>query len=115
MMNAKAGGFAHKPIQSHRKSTMHFDQGKPVFIIDDPDATPWVMQAHTSLVDSSINYDTLKDMAPKLRLPTEWKYRVVTLDKDLTITTRGGFAWIAQENLQNTYDACKDNACNFKP
>ena len=54
-------------------------------------------------------------MGPKLKLPDGWKYRVVTLDKDLNITTPGGFAWITQDNLQNTYDACKDKACNFQP
>ena len=88
----KAGEMANKPIQSHRKSTMHFDKGKPVFIIDDSDGTPWVMQAYSAIVDPSINYDALKDMGPKLQLPAGWKYRVVTLDKDLDITTPGGFA-----------------------
>jgi hypothetical protein len=115
MANIKPGEMAYKPIQSHRNSTMHFDKGKPVFIIDDPDGTPWVMQAWSAIVDPSLNYDALKDMGPKLQLPTGWKYRVATLDKDLNITTPGGFAWITQDNLQNTYDACKDNACNFKP
>jgi len=42
-------------------------------------------------------------------------YEGYKIDKDLTITTPGGFAWITQDNLQNTYDACKDNACNFQP
>ena len=115
MANLKPGEMAYKPVQSHRKSTMHFDKGKPVFIVDDPEGTPWVMQAYSAIVDPSINYDALKDMGPKLKLPEGWKYRVVTLDKDLNITTPGGFAWITQDNLQNTYDACKDNACNFKP
>jgi hypothetical protein len=70
MMDTKAGGFAYKPIQSHRKSTMHFDKGKPVFIVDDPEGTAWVMQAYSGIVDPSITYDTLKDMGPKLQLPT---------------------------------------------
>jgi hypothetical protein len=94
---------------------MHFDKGKPVFIIDDPQGTPWVMQAWSAIVDPSLTYDTLKDMGPKLQLPTGWKYRVVTLKEDLNIVTPGGFAWITQDNLQNTYDACKDGACNIKP
>lgn len=73
------------------------------------------MQAYSGIVDPSINYDSLKDMGSKLQLPAGWKYRVVTLDKDLTITTPGGFAWIMQDNFQNTYDACKEGACNYKP
>jgi hypothetical protein len=52
------------------------------------------MQAYSGIVDPSITYDTLKDMGPRLKLPEGWKHRVVTLDKDLNITTPGGFAWI---------------------
>jgi hypothetical protein len=26
-----------------------------------------------------------------------------------------GYNWIVQDELQNTYDACKEGACNFKP
>src|SRR5271165_5599765 len=29
----------YKPLQSHRKSTMHFDKGKPVFILEDPEGS----------------------------------------------------------------------------
>ena len=40
---------------------------------------------------------------------------VVTLDKDLTISTPEGYNWLTQDELENTYDACKEGACNFKP
>jgi hypothetical protein len=115
MLDMKAGGFAYKAIQSHRKSTMHFDKGKPVFILEDPDGTPWVMQAYSAIVDPSITYDALKDLGSKLKPPAGWKYRVVTLKEDLILSTPQGYNWITQDELQNTYDACKDGACNFKP
>jgi hypothetical protein len=105
----------YKPLQSHRQSTMHFDKGKPVFIIDDAEGTPWVMQAFGQLVDPNLTYDGLKDIGSRLKLPAGWKYRVVTLDKDLTISTPQGYNWIVQDDLQNTYDACKEGACNYKP
>jgi hypothetical protein len=105
----------YKPLQSHRQSTMHFDKGKPVFIIDDAEGTPWVMQAFGQLVDPNLTYDGLKDICSRLKLPAGWKYRVVTLDKDLTISTPQGYNWIVQDDLQNTYDACKEGACNYKP
>ena len=94
MLDMKAGGFAYKAIQSHRKSTMHFDKGKPVFILDDPDGTPWVMQAWSEIVDPSLTYDGLKDLGSKLKPPAGWKYRVVTLDKDLILSTPQGYNWI---------------------
>jgi hypothetical protein len=56
----KPGELAYKSIQSHRKSSMTFHKGNPVFILDDPEGTPWVMQAYSMFVDTSVNYDTLK-------------------------------------------------------
>ncbi len=32
-----------------------------------------------------------------------------------TVSTPKGYNWIVQDELQNTYDACKEGACNFKP
>jgi hypothetical protein len=115
MANLKPGELAYKSLQSHRKSSMTFEKGKPVFILDDPEGTPWVMQAYSAFVDTTLTYDTLKDLGGKLKPPAGWKYRAVTLDKDLTISTPQGYNWITQDDLQNTYDACKEGACNFKP
>jgi hypothetical protein len=105
----------YKPLQSHRKSTMHFDKGKPVYILEDSEGTPWVMQAFGQIVDPSLTYDGLNDLGSKLKPPAGWKYRVVTLKEDLTISTPQGYNWIVQDELQNTYDACKEGACNIKP
>ena len=35
---------------------MTFEKGKPVFILDDPDGTPWVMQAYSAIVDPSLTH-----------------------------------------------------------
>ena len=105
----------YAPLQSHRKSSMTFFKGKPVFILEDPQGTPWVMQAYGQLVDKTLTYDGLKDLASKLKPAPGWKYRVAVLDKDLTISTPQGYNWIVQDELQNTYDACKEGACNFQP
>ncbi len=105
----------YQPLQSHRRSTMTFDKGKPVFILDDPEGTPWVMQAYGQMVDKTLTYDGLKDLASKLKPPAGWKYRVAVVDRDLTISTPRGYNWIVQDELQNTYDACKEGACTFKP
>ena len=111
----KPGELAYKSIQSHRKSSMTFEKGKPVFILDDPEGTPWVMQAYSMFVDSTVNYDTLKDLGSRLKLPGGWKFRAPVLDKELTISTPQGYNWITHDKLHNTYDACKEGACNSKP
>jgi hypothetical protein len=111
----KAGVEPYKPLKSHRKSTFIFQKGKPVFILEDPDGTPWVMQAFSKIIDPNLTYDSLKNLGAKLKLPPGWKYRVAVLDKDLMISTPQGYNWIVQDNLQNTYDACKEGASNYKP
>jgi hypothetical protein len=111
----KAGATAYNPTTVARKSTMHFDSGRPVFILDDPQGTPWVMQAFTTKVDDSLSYDTLKSLGDKLK-PTEgWSFRVKVLDEPLTIQAVNGTARIVQDELQGTYDACFETACTYKP
>ena len=105
----------YSPLKSHRKSSMTFEKGKPVFILDAPDGTPWVMQAYGRIIDTSLTYDSLKDLGAKLKPPPGLKFRVASLTRDLTISTPQGYNWIVQDELQNTYDACKEKACNFKP
>ena len=111
----KPGEMAYKSVPSHHKSSMTFKNGKPVFILDDPDGTPWVMSAYSMFVDTSVNYDTHQDLSSKLKLPASGKCRVKVLDKDLTISPPQGYNWMNRDDLQNTYDACKEGACNFQP
>jgi hypothetical protein len=112
---ASAHMAPYSPLQSHRKSSMTFGKGKPVFILEDPEGTPWVMQAFGQIVDPSLTYEGLKNLGTKLKPPPGWKYRVAVPDRDLVISTPRGYNWIVQDELQNTYDACKEDACNFRP
>jgi hypothetical protein len=105
----------YEELKSHRQSSFTFEAGKPLFILDDPDGTPWVMQAFSKILDPNLTYADLSDLAAKLKPPAGWKFRVTTLDKDLIISTPEGYNWIVQDELQNTYDACKGGACNVKP
>jgi len=105
----------YQELKSHRKSTFTFKAGEPLFILDDPDGTPWVMQAYSKILDPNLTYADLSDMASKLKPPAGWKYRVATPEQDLIISTPEGYNWIVQDELQNTYDACKEGACNIQP
>lgn len=98
------------PVQSDR--TWFFDKGKPVFIMDDSNNnTTYVMQSYGLLVDESEDLDTLDT---RLELPEGWSYRVEVLDEDLTMAPVNGTARITQDELQNTYDACDEGACNLQ-
>ena len=109
------GSTAHKPTTVARKSTIGFDKGKPVFILEDPQGNPWVIQAASLIVDPSETYDSLKDLGSKLKLAPGWKFRINVIDQDLTIKAVDGIAHIVQDELGNTYDLCAGGSSNFKP
>jgi len=111
----KKGSSAYHPTTVARKSEMGFAKGKPVFILDDPDGMPWVMQAYSNIVDPNLTYNDLQTLDQKLKLAPGWKYRVKVLDQDLTIRAVNGHARIVQDDLENTYDACFETACSYKP
>jgi hypothetical protein len=110
-----AGPQAYQPLQSYRKSTLTFEKGHPVFILDDPKGTPWVMQGYSQKIDPKLTYDSLKTLGDKLKPPKDWKYRIVLLEKDLALITPEDYGWIVQDELQNTYVACKNGTSNYKP
>jgi len=109
------GSTAYKKIIAVRSSVMGFDKGKPVFILEDPSGLPWVMQAYSMQVDRNLTYADLQNLGSKLKLPPGWKYRVKVIDQDLTIRAVNGEAWIVQDDLENTYDACFETACSYMP
>jgi hypothetical protein len=111
----KKGSSAYKPTTVARKSEMGFTKGRTVFILEDPDGVPWVMQAYSLIVDPNLSYADLQTLDKKLKLPPGWKCRVKVLDRDLTIQAVNGHARIVQDDLENTYDACFETACSYKP
>jgi len=115
----KKGSSAYKPTHVHRKSVMTFEKGKPVFVLDDPQGTPWVMQASSQIVDPNLTYDQLEKLGDKLKPAPGWKFRVAVLDLDLTIKAVNGIAHIVQYDLENTYDQCfeesRETSCTYKP
>lgn len=115
----KKGSSAYKPTTVARKSKMGFLKGQPVFMLISPDGTPWVMQAWSMIVDPNLSYADLQNLGSKLKLAPGWKYQVKVLDRDLEIHAINGVARIVQDDLENTYDACFEeagqSACSHKP
>lgn len=109
------GSTAYKPLIVERKSIITFNKGQPVFILDGPDGTPWIMQAWGKIVDPTLEYDDLAHLGDKLKPAEGWKFRTVVLDADLTIVAVEGKAHLVQDELQNSYDGCTPGACSFQP
>jgi hypothetical protein len=111
--------FAHmppySPFRAHRKSAVTFLKGEPVFVLEDTEGAPWVMLAFSRTIDRTLAHDTLKELGSKLKPPAGWKFRVMTFDRNLTISALQDYNWMVQDELRNTYGACKDGACSFQP
>ncbi len=94
-------------------------RGRRCSILDDPEGTPWLMQAYSRIVDANLAYDDLKALGTRLKLPPGWKYRWKVLDQDLEVHAINGTAWIVQDDLEGTYNACfvqnGQSACSFRP
>lgn len=110
---------AYQPSTIGRTSVMTFTAGQPVFILDDPNGAPWVMQAAAQIVNPNLTYGDLMTLDTQLDLPEGWSYRVKTLDQDLVITPIDGTAKITQDSLGDSYDGCIEingqPTCNYVP
>lgn len=117
--NFGKGSVAYMPTTVARKSKMGFVKGQPVFMLISPDGMPWVMQAYSNIVDPTLSYAQLQNLGSKLKLAPGWKFQVKVIEQDLTIQAVNGLARIVQDDLENTYDACFEEAgqkaCSIKP
>jgi len=115
----KKGSTFYNPTTVHRASKQGYAKGQTIFILDDPSGTPWIMQASSRIVDPTLSYADLPNLGKKLKLAPGWKYRSKVLDQDLTLQAINGVARIVQDDLENTYNACFEEAgqkaCNIQP
>jgi hypothetical protein len=114
--------YAYTPVICNR--TWYYNAGQPVFLLDAPNGMTFVMQSYSIIVDKNQKYEDLPNLGSKLKLPEGWKFRSVTLTKDLTVNgiTINGTPnnWrVTQDDLINTYSACWEaegqSSCNYRP
>lgn len=110
----KPGFLTYKHVPVERKSEIIFRAGKPVFLMDDPEGKTWVMKTYRDAYDQT--YDKLKDLPGRYnKLPEGYKFRVVTLEKDLILRPTEGTATVMQDEFENTFDYLGDGSSNYVP
>jgi len=114
-LQEKPGSGGYKPTTVKRQTQYEYFKGHPIFILDDPDGKPWIMQAYSRMVDPTLTLEKLSNLGSELKLAPGWKFRVVTLDKNLTVHPVDGTAKIVQDDLEDTYDQCFADACSWTP
>ena len=85
-----------------RQTRYLFKAGNPVFVLDAPDGSRYVMQAYAQMVDKDLTYTDLPKLGSRLKLPSGWHFSTVMPREDLILGSRGK-ATIVQDDLQNTY------------
>jgi hypothetical protein len=93
---------AYRERKVDRQTQYRFKAGSPVFVLDAPDGSRYVMQAYAQIVDKELTYAALSTLGARLKLPSGWHFSMITPDQDLTLGSREQ-ATIVQDELQNTY------------
>lgn len=106
--------FAYRRTQIHRNSVYEFVAGKPVHLLRSPDEVTWVMQTFTDHVAPDLTEVNLPSLSERLALPRGWRFRTVTLSRNLVITTTG-LANIVPDDLANMYQGLIDGVGNLDP
>lgn len=73
------------------------------------------MKSASLIVDPKQTYDSLKDLGSRLKLPPGWKFRPVSLEQDLILTSDNRNVRITQDDFGNTYDRVGGPFSNYKP
>jgi hypothetical protein len=108
----------YQPGQVHRETKYLYSKGSKVFVLRSADGKTWVMQSYATEVDKNLTFDKLPELGSKLKLPSGFKFEVVTLTRDLIIDPgkAAGLAHILHDDHHDLYEGCGfDAACNYTP
>ena len=86
-----------------RHTVFHFDAGRPVFELVDPNGQRWVMQTWSQIVDAKLGLQDLPGLGRRLNLPEGWRYETRVLTERLSVDTSTQDAHVMQDDLTNTY------------
>ena len=108
---------AYKPFHIARKSSVGWNKGTKVLLLDDPQGNTWIMKGfqqglkpvHTYKEFIAAGANNFKN------LPPGWNFRIKTLDKDYIETPKNGVATILSDEFFNVYDKTGSGMGNYKP
>ena len=86
-----------------RHTVFHFDAGRPVFELVEPNGQRWVMQTWSQIVDAQLGLQDLPGLGRRLNLPEGWRYETRLLTARLSVDTSTQDAHVMQDDLTNTY------------
>ncbi len=117
----KASGVAgvrpYVPITIARESRLGWSEGSQVMVLDDAEGNAWVMKGFQLGLRPRFIYDDFLANGERYfeALPTGWRFRVTTLERELIETPVGGVATIMADEFFNVYDLAGPPQMNGRP
>jgi hypothetical protein len=92
-----------------------FKKGSEVYLLDDPKGRTWVMISFSTKDVPDMTIGKLDSLGDLIKPPQGWKFRTATLDKELVLEPKGGFAGFTQDDKGNVYALTGPHQSNFVP
>lgn len=107
----------YQPMTIARKSGLGWNKGTTVLLLDDADGNTWIMKGFQQGLKPQYTYEQFLAAGANnfKKLPSGWKFRIRTLDKDLVEVPEGGVATIMPDEFFNIYDKTGPGMSNYKP
>ena len=120
-MGDNTGGVSktvpYKPVTIVRKSSLGWNKGTKVLLLDDAEGNTWIMKGFELGIKPKYDYDEFLSKGASMfkKLPAGWKVRIVELEKDLIETPENGVAYIMADEHFNVYDRTGPGMMNYQP
>lgn len=120
-MGDNAGGVSestpYKSLTIARKSSLGWNKGTTVLLLDDAEGNTWVMKGFHMGLKPKHTYEEFVSAGATMfkKLPEGWKFRIKKLEKDLIETPEKGIATIMPDEHFNVYDKTGPGMTNYKP
>lgn len=107
----------YDPQHIARKSSLGWNKGTQVLLLDDAEGNTWIMKGFQLGVHPTYTYEEFvaKGADNFKELPAGWKFRIKVLDKDYIETPETGVATIMADEFFNVYDLTGPGMGNYKP
>jgi hypothetical protein len=106
---------AYRTAPFPRTAIEGFKKGTKVYLLDDSKGQTWVLASYTAGGAPNGAVEGLDSLGERLRLPQGWKFRSVTLDKELILEPKGGYAASTQDDRGDVYHLAGPGQSNFTP
>ena len=114
-LSAKPLSDAYRTASFPRTAIEGFKKGTKIYLLDDPKGHTWVLAAYTTAAAPNAGVDQLDSLGDQLKMPQGWKFRTATLDRDLVLEPKGGYAAATEDDRGDVYHLAGPGQSNFTP